>query len=163
MKTNWNRWFKPKATKNLTESVDLYFVELEKRLEDSKVELEKRNEENKQQLSKIDQAFAINFDNEFGYLSDARLDDLGRTFRRFKLEKKYDITFTAYVKAVISGRWKEFVDAHEPPPSTILPKYKLRRALVQESNGKRTIPILGLFTLFLFLILVVILLNYILK
>lgn len=72
----------------------------------------------------------------FGLITDDRLFRMARTFEKWNLLEKHNIVFAAYVKAVASGRWQEFVDPdHGRPPSSILPQYKIKH--YQLKRGKQ--------------------------
>lgn len=80
----------------------------------------------------------VDFESVFGLLTDDRLTRMARTFIKWNVGERYDISFAAYVKAVASGRWREFVeDDHKEPPSTILSKYKLKHYYFKMERQQR--------------------------
>jgi hypothetical protein len=129
-----------------------------KRLEEHEKNLEEKTPATILREKKEMDALKIDFENEFGYVSDARIDDLARTFEHWELEKKYkhiDLNFTMYVKMVTSGRWKEFVNDDDRPPTTILLKHRTRRVYVEHS--KQTPPFTTGSLIIVFMILICIL------
>lgn len=151
-----SQWLRDHLVSQQQKTKDRLFAVEQERLEEYAKKIAKETPEQILLEEKEKNAQAVNFENEFGYVSDARIDDLARTFEKWKLAEKYkhiNLTFTEYVKMVTSGRWKEFVNDHDdPPPTTILLKHRMRRLAVAESKQKTTFSLGYLILLFLCLV-----------
>jgi hypothetical protein len=150
-----SQWLRDHVVSQQQKTKDRLFAVEQERLEEYAKKIAKETPEQILLEEKEKNAQAVNFENEFGYVSDARIDDLAITFEYWKLEGRYkhlNLTFTEYVKMVTSGRWKEYVDADDPPPTTILLKHRMRRLAVAESKQKTTFSLGYLILLFLCLV-----------
>jgi hypothetical protein len=171
MRLKWHSWTaKSSRIGNSKASADLFFDALQKQIAGNKSELEVKNTKEVATKTKEAEARAVDFSGYFGYLTDARLEDLAETYCHWKFGEApvghkpplgyYDITFAAFVKSVISGRWQEYVGTVNVPPSTILPKYKLRAAMLRQERASRRNEINWILPTILVGSIVVILLLY---
>jgi hypothetical protein len=160
-----SKWLGEHLVSEQTKTRGRLFAEEQRRLEAYEKNLAERTPEALLRKKKEKQALAIDFENEFGYVSDARIDDLARVFEHPNFVEKHahlNLTFTEYVKMVASGRWKEYVCDHdEPPPSTILLKHHMRRLDVEQSKEKASFPFHFLIAVFFTLVVLFLLSNFV--